>query len=95
MGGIQGRFWRVRNISPPTWIRSPDGPACSESLYGLTYAGLIYWVDDKHFAFINNINISNDKYEHSSSIVKILLESFENNNQEIWALLGAVCAATM
>jgi len=35
MGGIHGWFWRVRNMSLPTGIRSPDGPACSESLYRL------------------------------------------------------------
>jgi hypothetical protein len=39
LGGPQSRFGRVREISPPTGIRSPDGPACSESLYRLSYPG--------------------------------------------------------
>ena len=35
LGGPQGRSGRVRKISlpPPTGIRPPDCPACSESLY--------------------------------------------------------------
>ena len=37
MGGPQGRSGRVRKISSPTGIRSPDRPACSESLYRLSY----------------------------------------------------------
>ena len=36
LGGPQGRSGRVRKISPPTGIRSPDRPARSESLYRLT-----------------------------------------------------------
>ena len=37
--GPQGRSGRVRKISPPTRIRSPDRPARSESLYRLSYPG--------------------------------------------------------
>ena len=33
----QGRSGQVRNISPPTAIRSPDPPARSQSLYRLSY----------------------------------------------------------
>ena len=36
-GRPQGRSGRVRKISPPTGIRSPDRPARSESLYRLSY----------------------------------------------------------
>ena len=36
-GGFQGGSGRVRKISPPTGIRSPDRPARSEWLYGLSY----------------------------------------------------------
>ena len=36
-GGPQGRSGRVLKISPPTGIRSPDCPVCSESLYRLPY----------------------------------------------------------
>ena len=35
LGGPKGRSGRVRKISPPTGIRSPDCPARSESLYRL------------------------------------------------------------
>jgi hypothetical protein len=35
LDGLQGRSGRVRKISPPTGIRSPDRPARSESLYRL------------------------------------------------------------
>jgi hypothetical protein len=33
------RSGRMREISPPTGIRSPDRPACSESLYRLSHPG--------------------------------------------------------
>ena len=39
LGGPQGRSGRVRKIRPLTGIRSPDRPARSESLYGLSYRG--------------------------------------------------------
>jgi hypothetical protein len=39
LGGRHGLSGRVRNISPPTGIRSPDLPARSESLYRLSYPG--------------------------------------------------------
>ena len=32
LGGPKGRSGRVRKISPPTGIRSPDRPTCSKSL---------------------------------------------------------------
>ena len=35
----QGRFGRLREISPPTGTRSPDCPARSQSLYRLSYPG--------------------------------------------------------
>ena len=39
LGGPQGRSGRVRKISPPNGIRSPDLPVLSESLYRLSYRG--------------------------------------------------------
>ena len=39
LGEPQGRSGRLRKISPPTGIRSPDRPASSESLYRLSYRG--------------------------------------------------------
>ena len=38
LDGLQGRSGRVRKISPPTGIRSPDRPTRSESLYRLSQA---------------------------------------------------------
>ena len=38
LGRSQGRFGRVRKISPPTGIRSPDRAARSESLCRLRYS---------------------------------------------------------
>jgi hypothetical protein len=37
--GLQGRYGQVRKISLPTGFRSPDRPACGESLYRLSYRG--------------------------------------------------------
>ena len=43
LGGAQGRSGQVQNIfpPPPTGIRSPDRPDCSESQYRLTFRGLL------------------------------------------------------
>ena len=38
-GWVPGRSGRVRKISSPTGIRSPDRPARSQSLYRLSYPG--------------------------------------------------------
>ena len=42
LSGPQGRYGRVRKISPPTGIRSPDRPSRSESLYRLRYPGPLF-----------------------------------------------------
>ena len=48
---IGGPVWTdAENLPPPTGIRSPDRPACSESLYQLSYAG-------PHDIFCNSINL--------------------------------------
>ena len=39
LDGSQGRSGRVRKISPPTGIRSPDRQVRNESLYRLSYPG--------------------------------------------------------
>ena len=39
LGGPQGRSGRVRKISPPNGIRSPDRSALSEYLHRLSYPG--------------------------------------------------------
>jgi hypothetical protein len=45
LGRPHGRSGRVQNISPPTGIRSPDRPACSESLYRLSCPGPQLFMD--------------------------------------------------
>jgi hypothetical protein len=45
LGGPQGRCGRVRKISPPTGIRSPDRSARSQSLYRLSYPAHTWRVD--------------------------------------------------
>jgi hypothetical protein len=39
LGGPQARRRRMRKISPPAGIRTPDRPARSKSLYRLSYPG--------------------------------------------------------
>ena len=48
LGGPQGRSARVRRISSPTEIRSPNLPARSESLYRLSYPGPFLQYPSKH-----------------------------------------------
>ena len=48
LGGPQGRSVRVRKISPPTGIRSPDRSARSESLYRLSYPGPLFREQSKY-----------------------------------------------
>jgi hypothetical protein len=39
-GWAAGSVWTcAKNLGPPTGIRSPDHPACSQSLYRLSYPG--------------------------------------------------------
>ena len=47
LGGPQGRSGQVRKISPPPppGIRSPDRPACSQSLYRLSYRCHTGWIE--------------------------------------------------
>ena len=42
LGGPQGRYGRVRKISPPTSIRPPERPVRSELLYQLRYRGPLF-----------------------------------------------------
>ena len=44
LGGSQGRSGQVRKISPPTGIRSPDGPALSQSLCRLSYPVHVFFL---------------------------------------------------
>ena len=38
-GWAPGPFWTGEEYAAPTGIRSPDSPACRESLYRLSYRG--------------------------------------------------------
>jgi hypothetical protein len=49
LGGPRGQSGRVRKISPPLGIRSPDRPAHSKSLYRLKYP-------DPHFTWYRLVN---------------------------------------
>jgi len=56
LGGPQGQFGRVRKISPPTEIRSPDLPARSESLYRLSYPGPLWFpVGTRSFSLLRTV----------------------------------------
>jgi hypothetical protein len=40
-GWAPGPVWPHAKSLAPTWIRSPDRPACSQSVYRLSYPALI------------------------------------------------------
>ena len=67
LGGPQGRSGRVRKVSPPTGIRSPDRPARSESLYRLRYPASLL---KEYFMKIRTVELPSSKmqsekfYEH-------------------------------
>jgi len=42
-GWPQGQSHRMQKLSPPTGIRPPDRPRCTESLYRLSYPGPHYY----------------------------------------------------
>ena len=70
LGGPLGRPGRVRNISPPTGIRSPDRPARSETVYWLSYCGpescrikkLNYWTLLVLVEFDVQVTVHRDKF---------------------------------
>jgi hypothetical protein len=62
LGGPQGRSGRLWKISPPTGIRSPDRPACSESLYRLRYSG----------PHLTNINFHIISFFHACGLCKLI-----------------------
>jgi hypothetical protein len=56
LGGPQDQSGRVQKISPTTGIRSPDRPACSESVYRLRYPAPFldrFW-KNSHITFDKN-----------------------------------------
>jgi len=57
LGGPQGRSGWAENLVP-TGIRSPDRPACSQSLYQLSYRAYILYCDGLKYMLINNPMIS-------------------------------------
>ena len=80
LGGPQGRSGRVRKISPPTGIRSPDRLARSESLYRLSYPGPL------------QIHKGVSKQIQSSPLCENKFHSFQNKNScRHQAVSGCVC----
>ena len=57
LGGPQGWSGQVRKISPPTGIRPPDRLARSESLYRLSYRGLLTKVIELQISNFVKINL--------------------------------------
>ena len=68
LGGSQGWSGRVRKISPPTGIGSPDRPARSESLYRLSYPGPV----------INHMHSNSVSIEKMRSVVRQMMTSQAN-----------------
>ena len=67
--GSQGRSGRVPKILPPTEIRSPDGPASSESLYQLRYPGLIYAIISLSFFRIKETFRRRSGYHFTHTVI--------------------------
>jgi hypothetical protein len=72
LGGPQSRSGKVRKISPPTGIRSPDRPARSQSLYRLSY--LAHWLLKR---FRTNMH-GEEQNEHQSLVMDDLKEKVQN-----------------
>ena len=61
LGGPRGRSGQVRNILPPTGIRSPDRPARSQSLYRLSYLALWVYTTVMHKSWLTKVVLSKHK----------------------------------
>ena len=100
LGGPQGRSGRVRKISPTTGIRSPDSPACSESLYRLSYPGPClksnsklklrypyYFLDA--LAELRKLTISFVMSVRPHGTTRLLLDRFSRNL--VWEYFSKIC----
>ena len=67
LGGHQGLSGRVRKISPPTGIRSPDRPGRSETLYRLSYPGPPY-IKSNVFKSDCCMEVSSEKHDVNKKV---------------------------
>ena len=89
LGRPQGRSGRVRKISPPTGIRSPDRAARSESLYRLNYPGPYFlWLLSGPYHSAHNLLSSNliSKKILRLSTYRIITLPVVLHGCEIWSL---------
>ena len=78
LGGPQDRSGRVRKISPPNGIRTPDRPARSESLYRLSYPGRqkrYKGMQEKNQLLVKNVNFR-ARSAKTNRLFHVLLRNF-------------------
>jgi hypothetical protein len=73
LGGTQGRSGRVRIISPPSGIRSPDRPASSASLYRLSYPGPYSYSCTRVYTTPNEGSQLQPKHVAENELIKLVL----------------------
>jgi hypothetical protein len=78
LGGPQGQTGRVRKISPPTGIRSPEHQALSESLYRLSYPG----PHINKYTTVNLMAILLMRYTTWKKLTKIIIRVFWQNTED-------------
>jgi len=84
MCGSQGQSGQFRKISPLTGIRSPDRPACSVSLYRLSYPG----PQNKNINFFfKNISVL---VEHKYAVYKQKPNFFVIGDRGTWSYHGVL-----
>jgi hypothetical protein len=76
---------RIRKISPPSGVRTPDSRACSESLYRLSYPGFQMHQKGLKLNGIRQLLV----YGHVSATCMILGESIHTRKKNIEAMLVA------
>ena len=69
LGVPQGRSGRGRKISPPTWIRSPDRPFRSESVYRLSYPDPFSVTET--FTFIVKLKLGGEILPYFSGVLNL------------------------
>ena len=83
LGGLRGRYGRVRKISHPTEIRSPDHPARKESLYRLSYPGPL-WPRGKYIIIILSPLMRNILTEFQAINLSDTTECVEAALENLW-----------
>ena len=70
--GLKAGLHRCVNSRPHTGIRSPDRPACSESLYLLSYPGPLLCIIFIYFMyFLLSNSYSSHSWSSSLAVVKL------------------------